>query len=103
LHNADALLGRLKEDLGAKRIELDADVAKVSIVGVGLIDRPGIAADMFAALGQAGVNMKMISTSEIKISVLVDKVQADDAVRAIHDAFFVEAEQRELVDTRLGY
>ncbi|MFM7390143.1 MAG: aspartate kinase [Vampirovibrionales bacterium] len=103
LQNADTLLTRLKTDFGAKRIELDADVAKVSIVGVGMIDRPGIAADMFSAMGKANINMKMISTSEIKISVLVDKAQADDAVRAIHDSFFIDEEQRHLVDTKLGY
>ncbi len=67
---------------------MNADVAKVSVVGAGMINNPGVAARMFEALYDAGVNINMISTSEIKISVLVDKKDGDRAVQAIHDKFF---------------
>lgn len=72
---------------GAK-IYSEDDIAKVSIVGAGMQSNPGVAADMFAALGDAGVNIKMISTSEIKISVIIDRADADRAVSAIHGAFY---------------
>lgn len=72
---------------GAK-IYSEDDIAKVSIVGAGMQSNLGVAADMFAALGDAGVNIKMISTSEIKISVIIDRADADRAVSAIHSAFY---------------
>lgn len=80
-------LEQVKAELGAKEIKVDKDIAKVSIVGAGMIDRPGIASDMFTALAGADINIKMISTSEIKISCLVEKSQAHEAVRAIHTQF----------------
>ena len=67
---------------------MEDKIAKVSIVGAGMQSNPGVAADMFAALGDAGVNIKMISTSEIKISVIIDRADADRAVSAIHSAFY---------------
>lgn len=84
---AMAVLENLKKELAASEIQVDEDIAKVSIVGAGMIDRPGIASDMFSALAEADINIKMISTSEIKISCLVEKSQAHDAVRAIHTKF----------------
>ncbi|MBS5659710.1 MAG: aspartate kinase [Clostridiales bacterium] len=75
------------EHLGAERVEVTEDVAKVSIVGAGMQSNPGVAATMFEALFEAGINIQMISTSEIKISVLIEKKDADKAVSAIHDAF----------------
>ena len=75
------------EHLGAERIEVNEDVAQVSIVGAGMQSNPGVAATMFEALFEAGINISMISTSEIKISVLIDKKDADKAVAAVHDAF----------------
>lgn len=101
LQNAQGLMDRLLGDLGANGVEIDDKIAKISIVGVGMIDRPGIASGMFEALAEAQINIKMISTSEIKISVLVDKSNADKAVQAIHAKFFV-AEQS-LVDSKSGY
>lgn len=73
-------------------VVIDKDIAKVSIVGAGMIDRPGIAADMFDALSEIGINIKMISTSEIKISCLVEKSKAHDAVKAIHTKFGLDSE-----------
>ena len=69
-------------------IEVTDQIAKVSIVGAGMINNPGVAATMFEALFNAGININMISTSEIKVSVLVDDCDADRAVQVIHDKFF---------------
>ena len=63
-------------------------MAKISIVGAGMINKPGVASLMFEALYSAGINIHMISTSEIKISGLIDERDADRAVQAIHDRFF---------------
>ena len=72
------------------QILLDDSVAKVSIVGSGMESHPGVASDMFEALADAQINISMISTSEIKISVLIDADYADKAVRVLHDKFFSE-------------
>ncbi|MCL2368193.1 MAG: aspartate kinase [Oscillospiraceae bacterium] len=77
-----------KASLGYEDIDVDLNVAKVSIVGAGMITTPGVAARMFEALAEAKVNIDMISTSEINISVLVAADQADRAIKAIHDKFF---------------
>jgi aspartate kinase len=103
LQNADAVLKPILKDLGAQDVLLDDQVAKVSIVGVGMIDRPGVAAAMFQALAEAEINIGMIATSEIKISVLVSSAQSEQAVQAIHHAFFSEASTEELVPSKLGY
>lgn len=73
--------------LGAERIEAEDNVVKVSIVGAGMQSNPGVAAKMFEALYDANINIQMISTSEIKISVLIARKDADRAVVAVHDAF----------------
>lgn len=88
LKKASELLIEQKEELRYSRLETNCDVAKVSVVGAGMINNPGVAATLFEALYDAGININMISTSEIKISVLVDKRDADQAVQAIHDRFF---------------
>ena len=73
--------------IGFKEINVDKDVSKVSIVGSGMVNNPGIAAQMFEALYDANINIQMISTSEIKVSVLVKEKYAEAAVNAIHDKF----------------
>lgn len=88
LKKASELLIEQKEELRYSRLETNCDVAKVSVVGAGMINNPGVAATLFEALYDAGININMISNSEIKISVLVDKKDADQAVQAIHDRFF---------------
>jgi aspartate kinase len=85
---AKELLEETKESLGYDTVLLSEHVAKVSIVGAGMIGNPGVAADMFEALYDAGININMISTSEIKVSVLVDEEDADRAVQVVHDKFF---------------
>lgn len=80
----------LKTTLGFDHMDITDEVAKVSIVGAGMINNPGVAALMFEALFDAGVNIHMIATSEIKVSVLLDKCDADRAVQVIHDKFYGE-------------
>lgn len=77
-----------KERINAKQILHTENLSKVSIVGVGIANKPGVAADMFDALRKQNINMHMVTTSEIKISVLVDSSQSELAVKAIHDQFF---------------
>jgi aspartate kinase len=73
--------------LHAKGIRVDTDIAKVSVVGVGMRTHAGVAAKMFQVLGQEGINIEMISTSEIKISVVIDAKYSELAVRVLHEAF----------------
>ena len=80
-------LDDLMENLGAHRIEVDEDVTKVSIVGAGMQSNPGVAAKMFEALYEADINIQMISTSEIKISVLIQKELGIKAMNAVSEAF----------------
>ena len=72
---------------GASEVISDTSIAKVSIVGAGMINNTGVAAKMFEALYDAHINIQMISTSEIRISVLIDKDLADIAVNTIHSKF----------------
>ena len=85
---AAAALEELKESIGYDHLSVDTNVCKVSIVGAGMMSASGIAALMFEALYDAKINIQMISTSEIKVSVLIDKAYADQAVQAIHNRFF---------------
>ena len=85
-------LNSLKSELNCGEIQINNEIAKVSIVGAGMIDRPGIASTMFETLAEQGVNIRMISTSEIKISCLVDKEDAKKAVKALHDVFGLNCE-----------
>ena len=82
------LLEENKQSLGYENLDVSTDVSKVSIVGAGMLGNAGVAAKMFEALYQARINIRMISTSEIKISVLIDKDESERAVRAIHSRFF---------------
>ena len=88
--DAELALAVLRENLGrigGSDIKVDTGVAKVSIVGAGMQSHSGVASSMFEALYEANVNIRMISTSEIKISVIIDQAEADRAVAAIHSAF----------------
>ena len=89
LEKASGLLREHQESIGFRSMETNADVAKVSVVGAGMIGSPGVAAKLFEALYDAGININMISTSEIKISVLVDRKDAAKAVQVIHDKFLL--------------
>jgi len=78
----------LRNEVGATRIDCDKDIAKVSLIGTGLMENPEIPAKMFAALTDAGVNIQMISSSEIRLSVVVAEADAKKALSAVHEAFF---------------
>ena len=80
-------LDSIKSEIKASRFQVDDNIAKVSIVGAGMIDRPGIAASMFETLARLGINIKMISTSEIKVSCLVDENDAKRALVALHETY----------------
>ena len=80
-------INSLQDILSYKEISVDESVSKISIVGAGMESHPGVASKMFEALYDANINIQMISTSEIKISVLIDSKYADSAVIAIHEAF----------------
>lgn len=87
----ELLEGRLP-DIGAERLIVNPSVAKVSLVGAGMKTHPGVAARMFSALSGAGVNIQMISTSTIRVSVIIDDAHVDDAVRAVHAEFALGAD-----------
>ncbi len=81
-------LEQIRDALGFERIAIDENIAKVSVVGAGMIASSGVATTMFEALSAAGINIQMITTSEIKISVLIEQTYADVAVQAIYGKFF---------------
>jgi aspartate kinase len=87
------ILEKVKAQLEFSNVFVDDKIAKISIVGAGMIDRPGIAASMFNTLAGQDINIKMISTSEIKISCLVDELDADKAVIALHKAFNLDCDE----------
>jgi aspartate kinase len=93
-----AILEKLKDTLQYSNIYEDNSIAKISIVGAGMIDRPGIAAKMFRTLANLDINIKMISTSEIKISCLVDQSRANDAVEALHKIFGLDSKEIAVVN-----
>ena len=90
LEDAQEILTENQEVLCFDHIEVDGNIGKVSIVGAGLMTNCGMAARMFEALYEAGINIQMINTSEIRVSVLLDEGDVDRAVRAIHAKFFDE-------------
>ena len=90
LARAEKVLGPVVEAMDARGIATDPTVAKVSIVGAGLHNAPGYAARMFGTLADAGVNIEMISTSEVRITCMIAEADLETALRALHDAFELE-------------
>ncbi|HYG95240.1 MAG TPA: aspartate kinase [Nocardioides sp.] len=90
-------LDALKEQIGFENLLYDDKIGKVSLIGAGMRSHPGISAKFFAALAEARVNIEMISTSEIRISVVVDEVDVDAAVAATHTAFDLDADEVQAV------
>ena len=88
LANAKKVVDKVAEKINASTVLVEEDVAKVSIVGAGMLGSPGIAARMFGALARAGINIDIISTSEISVSCLIKGSQLVEAVNSIHDEFF---------------
>lgn len=91
LEKAKIVLERMNDTIGASDVKVDDNIAKISIVGAGMIDRPGIASTMFEALAKLNINIKMISTSEIKVSCLVDKKDVQKAIKSLHTVFDLES------------
>jgi aspartate kinase len=87
IKQANKLIEEAAKDIGAQKVEVDENVAKVSIVGVGMVSHAGVAAKMFATLAHEGINILMISTSEIKISCVMQAKYTELAVMVLHDAF----------------
>jgi len=90
LPKAVDLANRIAKDIGAKSVEVKDQIAKVSLVGVGMRSHSGVAARMFETLAHAGINIMMISTSEIKISCVIEEKSMEQAIRALHQAFGLE-------------
>ena len=94
---ARAALESAREELGFRSLHFNPDIGILSLVGAGMRSNPGVSARLFGALSEAGVNIHMISTSEIRISVVVDDAVLDEAVRAVHSAFGLDAQAAEAV------
>jgi aspartate kinase len=95
--SAMTALARIKDEVGYDSLLYDDQIGKISLIGAGMRSHPGVTAKFFAALASAGVNIEMISTSEIRISVIVDEAQVDDAVTATHTAFELDSDEVEAV------
>src|SRR5690606_34870755 len=94
---AIAAIEAAKDEIGFTEVRYNDQIGKVSIVGAGMRSHPGVSATLFRSLGEAGINIDMISTSEIRISVVTEEARLDDAVRVIHTAFGLDADQTEAV------
>ena len=95
---AMAILKKVAAEIGAEAVTGDRDIAKVSIVGVGMRNHPGIASTMFQILANEGINMMMVSTSEIKVSCIIAEKYTELAVRCLHDAFALDKDNLPLED-----
>jgi aspartate kinase len=99
---AMVVLEKVSAEVGAAEVTADPDIAKVSLVGAGMKSSPGVAAAMFQALADAGVNIEMISTSTIRISCVIRAADVEVAVRAIHDRFHLSDEAELRLDRAEG-
>jgi aspartate kinase len=95
--HAIASLTAAQGDVGFQSLQYDDTIGKLSLVGAGMRSHPGVSAKLFAALSDAGINIEMISTSEIRISVVTRADHLDDAVRAVHTAFELDSTEDEAV------
>jgi aspartate kinase len=95
--NATALLQKLQGEIGFQSIQYDDQIGKLSLIGAGMRSHPGVTATFFAAMSEAGVNIEMISTSEIRISIVCRATDLDNAVRAAHTAFELDADGEAVV------
>lgn len=92
IRKTEEILRKIATEIGAREVAGDSKIAKVSIVGVGMRSHAGVASRMFEALSREGINIQMISTSEIKISVVIDEKYLELAVRSLHSAFDLDTE-----------
>jgi aspartate kinase len=91
---AEPILARIAKEIDAAGVNQDPDIAKISLIGAGMKSHPGVAADMFDALAEAGINIEIISTSTIRISCVIRASEVERAVQAVHDRFRLLAEER---------
>lgn len=94
---AELALRRIEKEVAFKDIDTDENIGKISLVGAGMRSHPGVSATFFKAIADAGVNVEMISTSEIRISVVTRASDAEKAVKAIHTAFGLDADGEAVV------
>ena len=97
LPKAKAICEEIKKEIDAEEVVTDENIAKVSIVGAGMLNKHGIASDMFRCLFDAGINIQMITTSEIKISCIIDSSNIEKAVKAIHNVFNLQQSSEEVI------
>ncbi len=95
--NATSILQKLQGEIGFQSIQYDDQIGKLSLIGAGMRSHPGVTATFFAAMSDAGVNIEMISTSEIRISIVCRATDLDNAVRAAHTAFELDADGEAVV------
>jgi aspartate kinase len=96
LSKAVAAIEAQHKDIGYKRMHSDANVSKVSVIGVGMRSHAGVAQEMFKTLAEKGINILVISTSEIKISVLISEEYTELALRALHTAYGLDAQEEKM-------
>jgi aspartate kinase len=94
---ATGIVQKLQGEIGFQSIQYDDQIGKLSLIGAGMRSHPGVTATFFAAMAEAGVNIEMISTSEIRISIVCRQADLDRAVKAAHTAFELDADQVEAV------
>ena len=92
-----SIVQKLQGEIGFQSIQYDDQIGKLSLIGAGMRSHPGVAATFFAAMAEAGVNIEMISTSEIRISIVCRQADLERAVKAAHSAFELDADQIEAV------
>lgn len=97
-----AALSAVQEEIGFASLQYDDQIGKLSLVGAGMKSHPGVSAKLFGALRDAGINIEMITTSEIRISVVTRADTLDDAVRAVHSAFELDGEAEAVVYAGTG-
>jgi len=87
MEKAKNIIDKIKDEIGAEKIVVDPDICKVSIIGIGMMNHPGVAGRMFNCLAKEGINIEMISTSEIKISCVIRKDKGQKALESLHKEF----------------
>ncbi len=98
LKEAMVIMDRIAKEIRAQSVEADSEISKISVIGAGMRSHSGVAARIFKTLSDESINMLMISTSEIRVSVIIDKKQTENAVRALHGAFDLEHAPERVVE-----
>lgn len=94
LDKAMEVVAPIARSIGARECATDSSLGKVSIIGTGMQNTPGYAARMFGALSQANINIQLITTSEIRITCIIEEARVEEAVRTLHQAFEIEVQEK---------